>query len=178
MGIIKNILLILLGSIIAIVMDVAAATVINSNYVSYSSTMTVEAALNDLFSKIDIDEKIGNMTNISGIGDGTIAGAIKTINTTLNSKTDATWLATAYDNNTSGVEKTFNMTGAKWITTTLWSGGVYDYQVTAFPSSLFGVNKQISIEYGGLIGTFTRTGDSKVKLVAPSGRLAYIRAEK
>ena len=68
-----------LGIIAALAIDVAAESIISAGAVNYSnsktSATTVSGALDELFSTVDINDKIGT-TDISGIGDGTITGAI------------------------------------------------------------------------------------------------------
>ena len=70
----KTVIGIIIGTLLVFILDVAAEIVISSSSVSYSNT-TVNAALDDLFSSVDINDKIGT-TDISTIGDGTLTGAI------------------------------------------------------------------------------------------------------
>jgi len=73
----KNILLFICGILVAFTIDVAAEVVISSGAVSYSNSRTaettVDGALDELFSAVDINEKIGT-TDISSIGNGTLTG--------------------------------------------------------------------------------------------------------
>ena len=84
----KNVLFVAIGVLIAITIDVAAEAVISSGAVSYSNT-TVSAALDELFSAVDINEKIGDISKISGLGDGTITGAIDKVNYNMNTILDS-----------------------------------------------------------------------------------------
>ena len=74
----KAVIGIIIGAILVFAIDVVAGVVISSSSVSYSNT-TVNAALDDLFSSVDINQRLGT-TSISGIGNGTITGAISTLN--------------------------------------------------------------------------------------------------
>jgi len=73
-----------LGLLVSLTINVTAETLIDSGAVSYSNSntneTTVSGALDELFSSIEISKQIGDMTKISAIGDGTIAGAISTLN--------------------------------------------------------------------------------------------------
>ena len=69
----------IVGTLMVFTVSVAAEAVIDSGAVSYSNSRTnettVNGALNELFSAVDINERLGN-TDISSIGNGTISGAI------------------------------------------------------------------------------------------------------
>jgi len=91
----KATLIFILGIIVSFSMNVAAEVVLSSESVSYfnskTNETTVNGALDELFSAIEISNQIGDMTKIASIGDGTIAGAILNINNTvsgINSKVD------------------------------------------------------------------------------------------
>jgi len=75
-----------LGILVSLTINVTAETLIDSGAVSYSnsntSETTVDGALNELFSAVDINNRLGS-TDISSIGDGTITGAILNINNTV-----------------------------------------------------------------------------------------------
>lgn len=77
----KTTLTFILGILLAFAIDVAAEVVIDSGAVNYSNSKTnettVSGALDELFSAVDINERIGS-TDISSIGDGTITGVIAT----------------------------------------------------------------------------------------------------
>jgi len=77
----------MLGALVALTINVTAETLMDSGAVSYSNSntneTTVSGALDELFSAIEINKQIGDMTKISNVGDGTIAGAISNINNTV-----------------------------------------------------------------------------------------------
>jgi len=79
-----------LGILVSLTINVTAETLIDSGAVSYSnsntSETTVGGALDELFSAIEISNQIGDMTKIASIGDGTIAGAINTVNSEVANK--------------------------------------------------------------------------------------------
>jgi len=85
----KILLAFVLGILVSFTLNVAAQVVLSSDAVSYSnsrtSETTVDGALDELFSAIEISQQIGDMTKIASIGDGTITGAISTLNTNLGS---------------------------------------------------------------------------------------------
>jgi len=89
----KNVILFICGILVAFTIDVAAEAVISSEAVSYSNSQTaattVDGALDELFSAVDINEKIGS-TDISSIGDGTITGAIATQQAQIDSQSNTT----------------------------------------------------------------------------------------
>ena len=70
----------IIGTLMVFTINVAAETLIDSGAVSYfnsnTNETTVNGALDELFSAVDINGKIGDMAKISSIGDGTITGAI------------------------------------------------------------------------------------------------------
>ena len=86
----------ILGTVFAFTLDVVAETLIDSGAVSYSNTATnetnVKGALDELFSAVGINQRLGT-TGISSIGDGTITGAIKSVNDENNNLNSdiATW---------------------------------------------------------------------------------------
>jgi len=73
---------IIVGVILSFSLDIVAETMLSSNSVSYSnnktSETTVNGALNELFSAVDINQRLGD-TNLSNVGDGTITGTLSTL---------------------------------------------------------------------------------------------------
>jgi len=86
--IVTAILTFMLGIMVSFVMNIAAETMLSSEQVSYSnsktSETTVKGNLDELFSAVDINERLGD-TPITGIGNGTVTGAISTLNTNVDS---------------------------------------------------------------------------------------------
>jgi len=84
----SKITLVIVSVLLSTTINVVANNVITSGSVSYTnsktSETTVNGALNELFSAVDINERLGNTDNISSIGDGTVASAISTTNSTVN----------------------------------------------------------------------------------------------
>ena len=83
----KILLAFVLGILVSFTLNVAAQVVLSSDAVSYSnsrtSEITVDGALDELFSAVDINEKIGNMEEISSLGNGTIVSAINAVNNSI-----------------------------------------------------------------------------------------------
>lgn len=83
----NNIWAIIIGIFFGFTVEVFAAS-ISSDSVSYSNSSkttqtTAKGALDELFEVVNINEKLGS-TNISSIGDGTVTGAISSLNTNMN----------------------------------------------------------------------------------------------
>jgi len=85
----NNILGLLVGLSLCLNGVIIAENMITSEQVSYSNDKTsetiVKGNLDELFSAVDINERLGT-TDISSIGDGTIAGAISSVNDNLTTK--------------------------------------------------------------------------------------------
>lgn len=75
----KKILLLFVGILLIGVVSIKASELISSSQVLYKDNNTVATALDELFSAVDINERLGD-ADISNISDGTVTGAINEIN--------------------------------------------------------------------------------------------------
>jgi len=110
----SNILGLLVGLSLCLNGVIIAENMLSSEQVSYSndktSETTVKGNLDELFSAVNINERLGS-TDISSIGDGTVTGAIDTLDSNLTN--NATSIAT----NTNAITELKNISG-KYIAVT------------------------------------------------------------
>jgi len=115
----KILLAFVLGILISFTINVAAETILNSEAVSYfnsnTNETTVNGALNELFSALEISKQIGDITKIANIGDGTITGAISTLNSNLETKSNNLIVASVVIDNISVASTDYYVAGSKSI---------------------------------------------------------------